>query len=166
MRRRSICPWLRFFCVALVVVWIPPAPVIAGGLCAGRDHTLQCLKRNFDGLYTSDYAGFSEIIRTAAQKARSCQSPPNTASFLDLARFIHGNAEMQEYFGEVVERLCIDRPDCFFDALIRVDPRSRQQIVEALKNPMFMEQSAIDAVFQAHKAGAKYRSIMQLYFDH
>ena len=165
MRRYFICRWLRFLFVALVVAWIFPKTVTASGVCAGRGHTLQCLKRNFDRLYASDYAGFSDIIRTAAQKARSCQSSPNTASFLDLARFIHGNAEVQEYFGEVVERLCIDQPDCFFDALIRVDARSRQQIVEELRNPMFVEQSAINNAFQAYKNRPKYRRIMQLYFD-
>lgn len=134
------------------------------GLCAGKDSTLRCLKDNFSELYMADNARFFEILRAAEGKARRCNSLPNTVEYLEIARFVRGNAEVREYFSEVVERFCTTKPRCFLKALSQVDHESQGLIIDGLRTPMFLEENAIREVFLRHKRDSGYKSIMDLYF--
>src|SRR2546428_9031105 len=77
--------------------------VQAKGLCEGDQATLRCLKENFRELARKEYKQFWDILRIAEDKALSCRSLAATADFLDVARAIEGNAEVAEYFHEVLE---------------------------------------------------------------
>jgi hypothetical protein len=155
-----------FFLVAFFLVVFPTSAPAAtpNPLCTGKNYTLRCLKENFRELYMTDYGRFSTILRIAERKARRCDSLANTTRFLAVARFIKGNAEVGEYFGEVTEKLCTNKPRCFLDALAQVDEESRAVIVRDLRTPTFLEETAIEMVFRRYRDNPKYKAIMDLYF--
>lgn len=155
---------LLFFLFSLGLVATSSPATARDSLCTGKNYTLRCLKENFRELYASDYARFSGILRSAERKARKCDSLANTTSFLEVARSIKGNAEVGEYFGEVIEKLCTTKPRCFLDALARVDEESRAVIVRELRTPTFSEEDAIRKVFLRYRDNPKYKAIMEEYF--
>jgi hypothetical protein len=155
-----------YFLVAFFLVVFPTsAPAAAPNpLCTGKNFTIRCLRENFRPLYMNNYARFWRILRIAEGKARKCDSLANTANFLELARFIEGNAEVGEYFSEVIEQLCTTKPRCFFDALTRVDEESRVWTIRRLRSPTFLEEATIEKVFLRYREDPKYKDIIELYF--
>ena len=161
-RNSAICFVAAFFVV------IPSTRTAADTdsmLCSGKNFALGCLKENFRELYKSNYTRFWDIMYLAERKARKCDSEADSASFLELVRFIGGNAEVGEYFSETVEQLCTTNPRCLLDALTRVDEKVRVEIVNGLRTPLFQEKAAIEKVFRRFKGTKKYKEIMQLYFS-
>jgi len=149
---------------SLLVYLVVSAESASTKVCNGKHASLSCLKKNFDELYQSDYDSFFTILRSAEKKATKCDSLANTVDYLDVVRFIGGNAEVREYFSEVIEKLCTERPRCFLDALSRVNENSRSEIVRQLRNPTFLEDRAIREVFVRYKTSPRYKRIMDLYF--
>jgi hypothetical protein len=136
----------------------------ADGLCAGKQGTLQCLKRNFRELYSGDHDRFFRILLAAEKGATKCDAPAKTVAFLEVAPLIQGSAEIGEYFSEVVEKLCAAKPKCFLDALARVNDETRTVIVSELRTPTFLDESLIREVFLRHRMNPRYNAIMDLYF--
>lgn len=134
-------------------------------LCIGNNSTLDCLKDNFDNLYTTDYAHFWHILRMAEKDAVGCKCNSETAAFLKLAAVVRTNAEFNEYLNEVIERLATNHPECFFDSLLLLDIDNVTKIITILKHPIFVEQQEIDNVFSKYMNKEKYRAIMDIYFQ-
>lgn len=158
--------WNWTILATFILVLLSPASNLSasGGLCVGTQATLRCLKDNFRALYMADYQRFFGILRTAEKDAAKCDSVARTVDFLEVAPFIKGNAEVGEYFSEVIEKLCTTEPRCFLDALSRVNDESRMNIVRGLRTPTFLEDSVIRQVFLRHKEDPRYKAIMDLYF--
>lgn len=133
-------------------------------LCTGKNATLSCLKKHFDELYRSDYAQFFDILYAAEKRAIKCDSRARTSDFLDVVRFIKGNAEVGEYFSETIERLCTTRSRCLFDALSAAHDETQSIIIRKLRTPTFLEERAITAAFLRHKKDPKYKVVMDAYF--
>lgn len=161
-RKRTLC---SIVILSLAVASTSSSANPPDGLCSGKDFTLGCLKENFRELYKTNYNRFWDILYLAEKKARKCDSTRNTASFLEMARVIGGNAEVGEYFSEVIERLCTTKARCLLDALTLVDEKSKIEIVAILRNPTFLEKDPIERVFLRNRENKKYKEIMQLYFS-
>jgi hypothetical protein len=149
---------------SLLVCLVVPAESASTKICGGRQATLSCLKKNFGELYQSDYDRFFAILRSAEKKATKCDSLANTVGYLEVESFIEGNAEVREYFSEVIEKLCTTRPRCLLDALSRADEAARTAIIRQLRNPTFLEDRAIREVLVRYRNHPKYKTIMDLYF--
>jgi len=133
-------------------------------LCLQDDNALTCLKENFEGLYAQNYNRFWNIANRAASEAEKCNSPDNTAAFLYLVRIKKGNAEFNEFFSGVIERLVTEKTDCLLVALTRMELVSQRLIMGELKHPLFAESAAIEKAFRAAGEG-RYKSTVNLYFE-
>lgn len=133
-------------------------------LCLQDETALTCLRDNFDELYTQNYRRFWNIAHQAASDARKCDSPANTVAFLYLARIKTNNAEFNEFFSEVIERLVTEKPHCFLAAVATMDLSSQKLVMEKLRNPIFAESAAIENALRA-ESNEKYKSIVDLYFE-
>ena len=153
----------------LVAVFLACVPVSVAdetkGLCDGNQATSSCLKRNFRGVYQTNYKSFWKIIYSSEEKALNCNSIPRTVEFLEFAREIKGNAEVGEYFSETVERKFLSsNPQCFLDALIRADEESQRIIIGYLRTPIFSDKTTIRGVLSKYKDMDNYRAVLKSYF--
>jgi hypothetical protein len=138
----------------------------SGALCTGKQSTLQCLKRNFRDLYSSNHDRFFRILFAAEKAATKCDAPVKTIAFLEIAPLIQGSAEVGEYFSEVVEKLCTAKPRCFLDSLARVNDDTRTRIIDELRTPTFLDEAVIREAFLRYREDPRYKLIMGLYFRH
>ncbi|OGP66416.1 MAG: hypothetical protein A2W27_02870 [Deltaproteobacteria bacterium RBG_16_44_11] len=128
------------------------------------DSRLLYLKNNFNKLYQNDYKQFWQILAEAEKNAVNCQSTSDTVAFLKLIEIDSTGVEFIEYFSEVIEKLCIENPKCFLDALSNLDSSAITRIVKRLKTPLFLDSKDIDAVFNKNKSVKKYDAVMKEYF--
>lgn len=131
--------------------------------CLGEAN-LVCLQDNFDKLYQENYPFFWEILHNAASKAQKCDFVEDAASFMKLVNLIKGNAEVDEFFSETVEQLCIKKTKCFFDGLLMVDKPTKVLLIEKIRTPLFVDKSKIDRVFFEARTNREYREISDVYF--
>jgi hypothetical protein len=134
-------------------------------LCIKNNATLNCLRDNFDNLYSTNYALFWSILKVAERKAISCKSTADTAAFLKLASIKSTNAEFNEYLSETIENLAIKKSKCFLDSLSTLDWDAMANIISLLKNPMFVEKQVIMKVFSKERNKKKYKRIMNIYLQ-
>ena len=134
-------------------------------LCIGNNATLNCLRDNFDNLYSTDYALFWRILKVAERKAISCKSTADTAAFLKLALVRNTNAEFKEYLSETIENIATIKPKCFLDSLSTLDPDAVTDVIALLKNPTFVEEQEIVKVFSKNRNIKKYKLIVDIYFQ-
>lgn len=129
-----------------------------------EDNKLMYLKNNFNNLYQNNYKQFWQILAEVEKNAVNCESTDDTVAFLKLIEIDSTGAEFNEYFSEVIEKLCIEKPKCFLDSLSSLDTRAITRIVKRLKAPLFVDSKDIDAVFNKNKRVIKYDEIMKEYF--
>jgi len=135
---------LSIAAVALVLYLSAAFAVQAKGLCEGDAATLRCLQDNFRELYQKQTKRFFDILRSAEGEALSCRSVAATTDFLEVAKVIEGNAEVGEYFSEALEmKLIPSNPQCFLDALLAADEKSRKRIINDLRTPTFDEKNKV-----------------------
>lgn len=155
-----------FYTLVILCILLPgcASAVNERDLCLQDETKLTCLGDKFNELYTQNYRQFWVIAHQAANDARKCDSPANTAAFLDLARIKTNNAEFNEFFSEVIERLVTEKPICFLVAVARMNVGSQKLVMEKLRSPLFVERVAIENALQAEN-NEKYKSILDLYFE-
>ena len=129
------------------------------------DETIECLKVNFDKLYSENYELFWRILHKASKKSEECSEPEDLVDLLSLLRVGENNAEFTEYVSERLEHFLIHKTTCFFDALVMVEDELRDLVLRRLNNPMFISRAEVDRVFDDAKFIAKYREVYDLYFD-
>jgi hypothetical protein len=159
--------------LALASIWLMlcVAPSLGGatdnfsGHPCAKEQTIECLHDNFERLYLENYSLFWKMVYHAASSAKKCTSVRDTASFLNLAPLGRGNAEYSESFNRTIEELCIQKPDCFLNGLLRTDEAAKGTILDELKTPVFVEPSQIDRVFRRAKANKKYSELSTAYFS-
>lgn len=115
----------------------------AHGLCERADKELACLAAHFDQLYRRAPTRFWGILHRAAENAQTCIAPSATAAFLRLAQVKTSNVEFLEFYQEVVERLCVERTDCFLEGISKFNRTARSAVVHRLRNPLYYEETEI-----------------------
>lgn len=135
----------------------------ADGLCSGTDATLNCLSKNFEKLYVTNYHGFWDILHKSAKKVQQCRSVSDVVPFLELVRLKSNNVEFNEFFSEKIENMCIKNSKCFFDALAAMKEEDQIEIMSRMRNPLFVDQTSITEAFLKHKNNAKYKKIVEMY---
>lgn len=136
------------------------------GLCVGNRATTSCLKDNFRELYSRDYDQFWEILFRAEKRALRCVSVRPAVEFLEVAGVILGNAEVGEYFSEVLETKFIKKkPKCLLDALTRVDQESRKVIIRELRIPTHLSKAEVRNVLSKFRQAEPYREVLREYFE-
>ncbi len=117
------------------------------GLCAGQDANIRCVRKNFEAMATNHEDDFWVILRRSAPKPEVCSPDSATVEFLALVGVQTGNAEFQEYFAGVVERLCFEAPACIRKAAEQLDAATLQRLRNMLANPVTIEHP--DAIAKA-----------------
>lgn len=135
------------FMVSIVVLAFGGQTVEAAAICSGSSANLKCLEQHFDEFYAQDYYRFSAILNKSADEAKQCRSIKKTAEFLGLAHIKTGNAEFNEFFAEVTEKLCMNSPRCFKRASKLLDKESLENITSMFNTPTFVDRENL------HKAG-------------
>ena len=126
-------------------------------------HDLTYLKDNFSELYNQNHELFWDILNNGAENAKKCSSPTYTRDFLDLVRFFRGSAELGEFFGETVERLCVSNPKCFFDSLIKLNNEAKYKVIDMLLYPVTLQEAQVQGIFEKYKNVEKYRDDIEFF---
>jgi hypothetical protein len=134
-------------------------------LCSDENATLDCLSKNFDKLYHSNYKLFSDILHKAEKKVQQCSSISDVVKFMELIRIPSINAEFNEFFDETIENLCFDNSKCFFEAIIRLKKEDQIKIIDIVKTPIFVHSAGIKNVFNSYKDNKGYKDVTELYFN-
>ena len=134
-------------------------------LCINENATLECLKKEFDELYRTDYKSFWDILNDAAKRVQNFRSIPDVVEFMELDSVIEGNVEVSEFFSEVIEKFCTSHPESCFEAIICLDKDSKKIIINRLRQPIFVNKNEIDSIFFRYKSSLKYKDVMNLYFN-
>lgn len=150
--------------ISLLFCAFIPVNSSADDLCSETNATLDCLSKNFEKLYVSNYQRFWDILHNSLKKAQQCGSNSEVISFLELAHLKSNNAEFNEFFNETIENMCVKNTECFFNALVGMKEEDQNEIVGRIKNPMFFEQDSITETFLKYKNNAKYKKIVEKYF--
>jgi hypothetical protein len=150
--------------ICILLYCTVPGEPASTRICTGQQETLDCLRENFEQLYKSEYERFFEILRVAEKTATKCDSVLKTVDFLDVARAIGNNAEVAEYFSQVVEIMCTTSSECLLEGLLGVSEESRVTIISGLRAPTFLEKETIRAVFVRYRNNPRYKTLMGRYF--
>lgn len=153
------------FCLAASSVSASNYVVPVVNLCVENKTAFSCLEKNFDTLYQARHERFWEILHQAAKRAQKCDSSPDTAKFLGLAKLKTDNVEFDEFFRQNIEKLCIKHTNCFLNSLLKTDDATRTSVVEKLRQPLYEDEADIKRVFLKAKSKAKYKKIGEMYFE-
>jgi len=128
---------------------------------------LEYLKNNFSELYQKNYDKFFDTYYVYEKQASDCISPQKTADFLDLARYIKGNAEVAEVFGEFSDRLIMSNPTCYLESAILLNEEALSALVRFyLSTPLTYEgQKGVPQTLEKYKDNPKYHRVMELYYQ-
>lgn len=91
------------------------------------NEALDCLKKNQYELVTTNQSLYWKIFNKAASRAERCNPVSDTARFMELVDIALGAASM-EYFEEKIEKLCVEKSKCFFDALLLMKEEDQNKI--------------------------------------
>ena len=140
--------------------------VLANGnqLCKGEQATINCLKQNFDVLYSNDYKLFWDIMHKTATKIQISHNISEITTFLSLASVIQGNAEVLEFYSEVGERLCLSNPELCLDALSMLNAQDRQLFIDRIRHPIYSSKEEIGRSLSTYRNHARYHEILDLFF--
>jgi hypothetical protein len=133
-------------------------------LCVGQDATVECLKDNFSFFYKNDYDAFWELLHKTYRQAAKDSVLKSMEDFLGIVPYIKENAEVEEYFSEKIEKWCIRQLPVFFNAALKLDDVTFNEVVLILRNPTFDENKEIESVFNTLKSEGKYKKIVEQYF--
>lgn len=143
--------------VLLLVLAAYPLACLANGAasCKPGAGDLACVDEHFDEVYANDYKGFWEILNSRAAEVRVCRDDEVTTNFLALVQHV-GNAEFAELYSQTIEELAVADPTCLARAWEDLPVASREQVVSALKNPLFKPK---DEIARAGKSSDVAKSV-------
>jgi hypothetical protein len=127
---------------------------------------LEYLKENFSELCQRDYHRFFDTYYLYEKQAYDCTSSKKTADFLDLARYIKGNAEVGEAFGEFSDRLLIAKPTCYLESASLLNNEALSALVRFyLWSPLTYEgQKGVPETLAKHRNNPEYQRVMKAYY--
>lgn len=154
--------------VYLLAAFLVSCPVLSFGscecdLCAYTDQPLACLESNFEKLYSGNYPRFWKILRKGAARAEKCDTVVDTKDFLNLAVIENNNAEFNEFFSEVIERMVTQKTECFLEATSITDSLVQERIFGRLRHPLYIDVAVIDNTLK-YRVDVKYKLLVDRYF--
>ena len=128
---------------------------------------LEYLKENFSKLYQADYHVFFDTYYLYEKQAFNCTSSKKTSNFLDLARYIKGNAEVAEAFGEFSDRLLMSKPTCYLESASLLNDEALLALVRFyLWSPLTEEgQKGVPETLAKYRNNPKYQRVMRAYYQ-
>ena len=127
-------------------------------LCADQKD-LACLKKNFTKLYRTNYHLFFSILIKAEKKLCKSTSPRETIEFLEVGPKILGNAEVGEYFSEIIEELVFYRMPCLLNNMKKIDDESKNRIFEVFKFPVHSSAKRIMDILKVYEDIERFESL-------
>lgn len=157
----------RFICLSLIITLSAANHSYARDVkpCSGKSETLQCLKENFQEIYEDQYFKFLIIISRAEVAALNCDSGEKTAAYLDIARKIGKNMEVEDGFKDILEtKFLKEKPDCLLDGLLLADDNVKEIILgKYLAKPRYIEKKEVDAILSRYMEQEKYKEMLKRY---
>ena len=151
--------------VVLSLIFSSSSFANGNGLCRGENANLSCLKEYFFELYSTNYQLFWDILHNAVKKLQDNESLSDIESFMEMASVIQGNAEVSEFFNEVVEKYFVSNPNIWLDALVNLNRKSKEDFIDRLRQPIFLPKVQIDKIIFKYKELKKYKEIIELYYE-
>ncbi len=128
---------------------------------------LEYLKENFSELYQGDYNRFFDAYYLYEKQAFNCTSSKKTSDFLDLARYIKGNAEVAEAFGEFSDRLLMAKPTCYLESASHLNEEALLALVRSyLWSPLTYDgQKGVPETLAKYRNNPKFQRVMKAYYE-
>ena len=139
------------FTFFLVLLYASNVMADQTNICSKASDKLICLKNNFETLYSEDYDSFWAILHSAAADANTCESLRKTADFLDLVNVTQINAEFNEFYSSVIEKIVMTKTECFVSAFNLIDREARNKISKKLQAPLFVPYIQIEDKIKDYK---------------
>lgn len=140
MKRGHLSLVCLFCCLSFFACAQQPSP-----LCDGKNETLECLRLNFDALYTTNDQRFWRILHAAKTEIETTKASASLLGLLMLVRVAKQPAEFEEFLNRTIEEACIGSPALFRNSMIELDSETRKQIENRLASPMFVNEKAISS---------------------
>lgn len=156
---------MNFFNILIqVIIAICLASTAGASLCSDKNTSYSCLFNNFDRLYKTDYERFWEIVHSKELEASKCTQENQTIEFLNFVSIKTENIEFIEYLSQALEKLLLNNHKCFFNAALKLTPKTRKLLIIKLKYPLFHDQKEIDEIFNQAMKDKKYKQLSKQYF--
>jgi hypothetical protein len=131
--------------------------LLATALCSSLVHP-----EDLNRLYHEDHTAFFERWETQARLAATCAQLDSTSRFLREAVEMLGNSEVTEANAELIERLCVERPDCFLRALYSLPSGDQDRLLAFfIVTPLYRERSEIEDALRPYWEEGKYRGLYE-----
>ena len=113
--------------------------------CQNSANELRCVLRFYPTIYCENPEYFWKVLNQAGDNALSCNSVKGIADFLHTARLSNAGADLEEFVSESVEKLCINQPVRFKEAMSMLDKKTRRGVQIKLENPLYFEASELSS---------------------
>jgi hypothetical protein len=119
---------------------------------------------DLDQLYASDYETFWKQWSKSKEKALTCKDHATMPKFLSDAIIMLRNAEVSEANAKVIEKLCLEKPKCLLETLIKMKTEEQDKLVRFfITSPIFHEAAEIKASLERYWNLPRYQKIRDLY---
>jgi len=109
---------------------------------------------------------FRKLYMDAESRAKSCKFIDDTSRFLDISEVTIWGTHTYEEFNKSLESLLLSNPDCFLEALLRLDRDSREHVFDKIINPIGLSSlEKVDAIFEKFPDKTKYNEVLQQYWN-
>jgi len=157
---------LSFVILSLLIVLLSCSTACSA--CNNDRDVFDCLKAEISKKNKSGikyWENFWIVYQEADKKASQCIDIKDTASFFEAGAMKYGEAT-SEYFTESIEKLFVKNPKCFFDAVLLLQEKQRNKIVEYIALPTFTgDQEMLDKKVLKFQKIKKYKEVADLYFE-
>jgi len=101
-----------------------------------------------------------EFLNSYGNSILDTPTKRDIADLLILDSAGKGNAEFQEYFSEVVEKIAIRHTQIFLDAVLEATPESKKALARMFEAPLFHSREQIHSSFAGYISIEKYKSVL------
>jgi hypothetical protein len=167
MREKILIPIFTFLFIIYSCCSIAIASSNKPNPCHSTPPTIKCFKVFFSKIYHENYDLFWDTFYTYKKEAKSCDDQTKTASFLDIAPYIKGNAEVSQAFHEFSDNLLLSNSECYLDSALLLNETSLDWLVRFYMSYSFTgEGKRIYENIKKFRNNEKYKRILELYGEY
>jgi len=124
---------------------------------------LSCMIYELDK--AEQYNEMVNIYISEKKRALACKNIEDVLNFLRARKAVKGHVEISESWSETLERdFFQDRTTCLFNALLKLDEKARNDVIDEFKIPFVLDKNEIEQVLKKYRKNTKYKQIVNRYY--
>lgn len=126
-----------------------------------KNRVYQCIRRHFVDIYRNHYKWLWDKLHLLESHVNKCTDLAVMNDFLTLYPSLQANAEVSEWYSEVLENLYVRDPKCVLEGLDASKKSTRTANIDILKNPVIVERKLILKISNDISKNSKYLLIIK-----